>query len=192
MAYNIALIYGSVRSSRQGIKAARFVEKKLNERDHQVTFIDPVEFKLPLLDKMYKEYDEGTAPEILEKIAGILRRADGFMMVTGEYNHAIPPALKNLLDHFQQEYFFKPTAITSYSGGSFGGVRAAVMVREIMAELGSPSISSTFPVPKVQDAFAEDGTPIDEAYHRRVKRFLDEFEWYIRALKNEREKGTPY
>jgi len=56
MGFNIAVIYGSVRTSRQGIKGARFLVKKLEERGHNVTLIDPMEYKLPLLDKMYKEY----------------------------------------------------------------------------------------------------------------------------------------
>jgi len=95
----ISLVYGSVRSERQGIKAARYLEKKLNERDVTVHFIDPMEYELPLLDKMYKEFPEGKAPEPMETIAKKFRESDGFLIVTGEYNHSIPPALKNILDH---------------------------------------------------------------------------------------------
>ena len=110
------------------------------------------------------------------------------MIVSGEYNHGIPPALTNLLDHFLEEYFFRPSAIVCY----FGGVRAAMQLRMTLAELGMSSIPSIFPVPKVQDAFAEDGTPTDTAMERRVGRFLDELEWYARALKEARAKGVPY
>jgi len=76
-----------------------------------IHFIDPLEFNLPLLDKMYKEYEPGSAPAPMEKLARLFNESDGFLIVTGEYNHSIPPALKNLLDHFQSEYFFKPSAI---------------------------------------------------------------------------------
>ena len=60
---------GSVRSDRQGIKAARFVESTLGARGHDVTLVDPCEIQLPLLDRMYKEYPKGQAPEALERLA---------------------------------------------------------------------------------------------------------------------------
>ena len=192
MGNRIAVIYGSVRHHRQGIRAARFVTKKLEERGHEVDFIDAKDYELPLLDKMYKEFDEGDAPESIQKLADKLTAAEGFVIVTGEYNHSLPPALKNLLDHFQKEYLFKPSAIACYSGGIFGGVRAAVHSRAVLAELGTPSISSMFPVPRVQKSFDEDGNPNDEAFHGFIKKFLDEFDWYVQALKAAREQGTPF
>lgn len=188
----ISIIYGSVRSDRQGIKAARFFENTLKERGHTVNFIDPMEYQFPLLDKMHKEFPEGEAPEPLETVSKLLKASDGFLIVSGEYNHSIPPALKNVLDHFQSEYFFKPSGIVTYSAGSFGGVRAGGDLRAVCGELGMPSISSMMPIPSVQKAFEEDGTPIDEAYNRRAERFLKEFEWYVDAFKTQRSKGTPY
>ena len=157
-----------------------------------MTLLDPLEIPLPLLDKMYKEYPKGGAPEPLERIATLIRAADGVVVVTGEYNHGAPPALVNLLDHFLEEWFWRPSAIVSYSAGSFGGVRAASHLRDTLAELGMPAIPSSFPVPTVQNAFDEDGTPRDPAWDRRVVRFLDELEWYARAFAAERAKGVPY
>ncbi|MGM0376980.1 MAG: NADPH-dependent FMN reductase [Bacteroidota bacterium] len=188
----ISLLYGSVRRARQGIKAAKYLEKKLKERDVDVRFIDPLEYQLPFLDKMYKEFDEGTAPEPMEAIANHFRESDGFLVVTGEYNHSIPPALKNLLDHFQSEYLFKPSAIACYSAGSFGGVRAAVHLRVILAELGTSSISSMQPFPGVQDLFDENLVPKNDRIEKSVGRFLDEFLWYVDALKLKRQAGTPF
>ena len=81
----------------------------------------------------------------------------------GEYNHTIPPALANLLDHFLEEYFYKPSAIVCYSVGAFGGVRAAIALRAMLGEtsgMSSSSIPSIFLIAKVQDAFREDGSPI--------------------------------
>jgi NAD(P)H-dependent FMN reductase len=192
MALNLVLIYGSVRSDRKGIRAARFVERALAARGHSVTFVDPLETRLPLLDRMYKEYPKGSAPEPLERLAVLYRAADGFVIVTGEYNHGVPPALVNLLDHFLEEYFWRPSAIVSYSAGMFGGVRAAVVLREMVAEMGMPSISSTLPVPKVQQAFDEEGHPSDPAWERRFGRFASELEWYAEAFRAQRSKGTPY
>lgn len=185
-------MYGSVRTERQGIKAARFLNKKLVERGHATTLVDPIEYPLPLLDKMYKEYPAGKAPAVLEKLAAIIKVSDGFLIVSGEYNHGIPPALKNLLDHFLEEWGFRPSAIACYSAGAFGGVRAAMQLRMTLGELGMPSIPSLFPIPKVQGAFHDDGTPVEPKMHQYVARFLDEFEWYARALKSARALGIPY
>ena len=140
---------------------------------------------------MYKEYPPGNAPAVLEKLAAVIKPSDGFLIVSGEYNHGIPPALKNLLDHFLEEWFFRPSAIACYSAGSFGGVRAAMQLRMTLGELGMPSIPSLFPIPKVQDAFHDDGTPVNDSTGQYVVKFLDEFEWYARALKAAREQGRP-
>ena len=43
--------------------------------------------------------------------------ADGFVFVTGEYNWGVQPGLKNLTDHFLEEWFWRPAAIVSYSAG---------------------------------------------------------------------------
>jgi NAD(P)H-dependent FMN reductase len=189
---DILVIYGSVRHHRQGIKAARFILGECLARGHRATLVDPLEERLPLLDRMYKEYEPGQAPEALERLAGRIKGADAFVIVSGEYNHSIPPALSNLLDHFLEEYFWRPSAIVCYSAGAFGGVRAAMQLRAMLCELGMPSIPSLLPVPSVQDAFDDAGAPRDEAYHRRAARFLDELEWYARALKAARQGGVPY
>ncbi len=189
---DILVIYGSVRTDRQGIRAARFVRDECASRGHKASLVDPAEEKLPLLDKMYKEYPAGQAPENLERLAGRIKAADAFIVVSGEYNHSIPPALSNLLAHFLEEYFWRPSAIVCYSAGAFGGVRAAMQLRAMLCELGTPSIPSLLPVPRVQDAFSEEGRPNDEAYTKRAGKFLAELEWYAGALKAARKAGVPY
>src|SRR5215468_6690393 len=159
MGLNFVVLIGSVRCDRQGIKAARFVERSLRDRGHEVTVVDPVDLQLPLLDRMYKEYEKGKAPAVLERLASLYRSADGFVVVSGEYNHSIPPALSNLLDHFLEEYFFRPSAIVCYSSGAFGGVRAAMQLRAMLCELGMPSISSILPFPNAHEMLHEDGGP---------------------------------
>jgi NAD(P)H-dependent FMN reductase len=192
MPLSIVILFGSVRSDRQGIKAARFVEQQFRARGHEVTLIDPLEVQLPLLDRMYKEYPKGAAPEALERLATLYRAADAFVIVTGEYNHSVPPALTNLLDHFLEEYFFRPSAIVCYSAGAFGGVRAAVQLRAMLCELGMPSTPSMFPVPRIASAFTEEGAAIDQNFHKRFARFASELEWYAEALRDRRKAGVPY
>ena len=129
---------------------------------------------------------------LISGLARLYRKVDGFAIVSGEYNNGIPPALKNLLDHFLEEYFFRPSAIICYSAGQFGGVRAAMQLRMILAELGMPSIPSLLPVPRVQDAFTPDGEPTDPSFEKRCERFFREFEWYADALRRARSDGVPY
>jgi NAD(P)H-dependent FMN reductase len=116
----IALIVGSVRHDRQGIKVARWMEEKLKNRKHTVFFIDPVDLNLPLLDKMYKEMSNPS--EKLKDLQNKIKNAEGYLPVTPEYNHSTSAAMKNTLDYFLEEYYFKPSAIVSYSPGGFGGI----------------------------------------------------------------------
>jgi NAD(P)H-dependent FMN reductase len=115
------------------------MEEKLKNRNHVVFFIDPLELNLPLLDRMYKEMVNPS--EKLRDLRNKVKDAEGYLAVTPEYNHSTSAAMKNTLDYFLEEYYFKPSAIVSYSPGGFGGVNAAQHLRLIFAELGAPFIS---------------------------------------------------
>jgi NAD(P)H-dependent FMN reductase len=80
----IALIVGSVRRDRQGIKVARWMEGKLKDRNHTVYFIDPLELNLPLLDRMYKEMVDPS--EKMKTLRNKINDAEGYLAVTPECN----------------------------------------------------------------------------------------------------------
>ena len=84
----IALIVGSVRRDRQGIKVARWMEEKLKTRNHTVYFIDPLELNLPLLDRMYKEMEDPS--EKMKTLRNEINDAEGYLAVTPEYNKGPP------------------------------------------------------------------------------------------------------
>ncbi len=189
----IPVLLGSVRRDRQGIRAARMIMRALSSRGQKPVLVDPMDLQLPLLDRMYKEYPKGEAPHALQHLAELYGRADGFIIVSAEYNNGIPPALKNLLDHFLEEYFWRPSAIVCYSAGQFGGVRAAMQLRMTLAELGMPSIPSVLPIPHIQNVLSENGEPSAGGEVHGLSRFLDEFTWYADALRTQRAAaGTPY
>jgi NAD(P)H-dependent FMN reductase len=158
----------------------------------------PRSLKLPMLDKMWKEIKKDMSSKyekLREKLAPLAKlygRADGFCMVSAEYNHSIPPGLTNLIDHFLEEYFFKPSAIVCYSSGQYGGVRAAMQLRALLAEVGMPSIPSLQPIQSVGSAPSEDGVALTQELAEKSGEFFDEFEWYMWAMKAERAKGVPY
>ena len=81
MPNRILVFYGSYRSDRMGIRLAQFVVEGLRARGDVVELIDAREVNLPMLDRMYKEHRKGEAPPALEKLAGQIRDADGFVSV---------------------------------------------------------------------------------------------------------------
>ncbi|MEH2228897.1 MAG: NAD(P)H-dependent oxidoreductase [Nostoc sp.] len=193
MKFKTIVFYGSYRSDRQGIKAARFMIDQLKQRNHEVIFADAKEYNFDILDRMYKEYSKGQAPAKMEELAEHIRTADGFVVVAGEYNHSIQPGLSNLMDHYLEEYFFRPAGIVCYSAGSFGGVRAAIQLRAFLSEMGMPTISSIFAISKIGNFLDEAGTSQETALTKRVGQFLNELEWYEEALQRQRkENGNPF
>ena len=85
--------------------------------------VDAAEKQLPLLDRIYKEYSAGAAPPVLEELAQLYHRADGFVVVAGEYNHGIQPRLSNLLDLLGRRVRW---SLCGYgSTHDFGGTRHA-------------------------------------------------------------------
>jgi NAD(P)H-dependent FMN reductase len=188
----VPVLLGSVRPERQALRAGRMVAEALKVAGHEAVIVDPLELRLPLLERTYSEYEKGEAPAGLDGLAALYRRADGFVIVSGEYNHGIPPALKNLLDYFLEEYFWRPSGIVCYSSGQFGGVRAAMQLRMTLGELGMPSIPTLLPIPRIAQALDEAGRPRQEWLASALTDFLAEFTWYARALKQGRAGGTPY
>ena len=133
--------------------------------------IDAKAIDLPMLDRMYKEYPKGAAPERLETLAGKIRDADGFVFITGEYNWGMQPGLKNLTDHFLEEWFWRPAAIASYSAGRFSGARAATAWHGTLCEMGMVVVSSTLAVGPIAQTLRENGEPIGEAGKELARAF---------------------
>ncbi len=194
MTDRILVFYGSYRSDRQGIRLADYCVRQLAARGADVELIDAQAVGLPMLDRMYKEYPEGEAPPELETLAGKIRSADAFVFVVGEYNWSVQAGLKNLTDHFLEEWFWRPAAIASYSAGRFGGVRAALAWRDILGEMGMVVTSSTIAVGPIKDTLDEDGQPVGSggaALERQFPRFADDLAWWTAAAKAQRERVKP-
>lgn len=193
----VAVLQGSVRSERMGDRVAKWVLAQLEARGHEAVLVDAAAFNLPLLDKMWKEVKGNSDPEHaelrakLQPIADLYERVDGFAIVSGEYNHSVPPGLTNLLDYFLEDYFYRPSAIICYSAGAFGGVRAAMQLRALLPEVGMSSIPSVQPIPHVGSALSSDGIALTQDLAEKTGRFFDEFEWYMAALKAGRGLSDP-
>jgi NAD(P)H-dependent FMN reductase len=194
MTCRLLVLYGSYRSDRMGIRLAHFVVDGFRALGADVELIDAKAVGLPMLDRMYKEYPKGKAPEALTRLAGQIREADGFVFITGEYNWGVQPGLKNLTDHFLEEWFWRPAAIASYSAGRFAGARAATAWHGTLSEMGMVVVSSTISAGPIAQTLSEDGKPIGEggkALAHAFPRFADDLLWWVEAARAQRAKKAP-
>lgn len=190
----ILVFYGSYRSDRMGIRLADFAVDRLRRRGDDVELIDAKAVNLPMLDRMYKEYPKDQVPTALEELAQKIRGADGFVFVTGEYNWGVQPGLKNLTDHFLEEWFWRPAAIVSYSAGRLSGARAATAWHGTLSEMGMVVISSTIAVGPIGQALSAEGEPAGDsgkALEGAFARFADDLAWWVEAAKSQRQRKAP-
>ena len=194
MTLKLLVFYGSYRSDRAGIRLARFAVNRLAARGHDAELIDAKAVDLPMLDRMHKEYAPGAAPEAMAELAAKIRSADGFVFVTGEYNWGVQPGLKNLTDHFLEEWFWRPAAIASYSAGRLAGARAGLAWHGTLSEMGMVVISSTVTVGGVSGALDADANPNGEggrALEASFPRFAEDLEWWAEAAQAQRARRRP-
>jgi NAD(P)H-dependent FMN reductase len=194
MPHKILVFYGSYRSDRAGIRLANYIVSELCSRGDDAELIDAKVIGLPILDRMYKEFAPGTAPSGMEELAAKIKSADAFVFVTGEYNWGMQPGLKNLTDHFLEEWFWRPAAIASYSAGKLAGARASVMWHGTLSEMGMVVVSSTLAVGPIGETLDADGHPIGAlgaALQRAFPRFADDLAWWAEAAKVRRSSTPP-
>ena len=193
---NVLVFYGSYRATRVGIRMATFVVNELCTRGANPELIDAREVGLPILDRMYKEYHKGSAPQAMENLAHKIRAEDAFVFVVGEYNWGPQPGLKNLTDHFLEEWYWRPAAIVSYSPGRLAGVRAGSAWHTILSEMGMIVVSSTVAVGPIAETLDAQGVPIGEVGHKVQKAFgrlADDLAWWTAAARHQRlQKPPPY
>jgi len=194
MADKILVFYGSYRADRLGIRLADYLVEQLRARGAEPELVDARAVGLPMLDRMYKEYPKGEAPPAMEALAGKIRAADAFVFVTGEYNWGPQPGLKNLTDHFLEEWYWRPAAVASYSAGRFSGVRAGTAWHGILSEMGMVPISSTLAVGPIAQTLDEAGKPTGSAgasLDKSFGRFADDLAWWTEAARAQKAKRPP-
>ena len=190
----LLVLYGSYRSDRAGIRLADYCVRRFAERGVEAELIDAKAVGLPMLDRMYKEHAPGTAPEAMQALADKIKAADAFLFVAGEYNWGVQPGLKNLTDHFLEEWFWRPAALATYSAGRFAGVRAGQAWHPTLSEMGMVVIPSMLSVGQITKALDEDGMPTGsdgESLDRNFGRFADELTWWADAAEAQKARVKP-
>lgn len=199
------LFLGSVRNStppkpaRLGERVAKACLDCFAERfaEHEIELIDALDYPMEPVFKPHFAYVKGKAPTALDVLAEKIADADGYIMLSPEYNHSMSPALANLLNHFGSSIFsYKPSAIVTYSAGQWGGMRAAVGMRNFLAELGCLSVSAMIHVPKAQEVFHEDGSlqagEEQSAWFDYFGRSFYQLAWWAEATKQQRSVEDPF
>jgi chromate reductase, NAD(P)H dehydrogenase (quinone) len=191
---------GSARDStppspaRLGLRVARACMSLLEADGATVELIDPLEIEFGDVFKPHFAYATSRVPEALGALAGKIEAADGYVMVSPEYNHSMSPALSHLLNHFGSSLFaFKPSAIVTYSAGQWGGARAAVAMRTFLSELGCLPVSAMIHVPRAQEALEEDGRFRDDPdrWAGYFGRTLGQLTWWAEAAARHRKVQDP-
>lgn len=196
---------GTVRDStppkpaRLGYRVAQACLQCLQERyrDHQFELVDALDYPFDHVFKPHFAYPKGRAPDDLDALAGRIGSADGYIMISPEYNHSLSPALAHLLNHFGSSLFsYKPSAIVTYSAGQWGGMRAAIAMRTFLAELGCLPVSAMAHVPKAQELFTEDGGPqkgVDmDGWFDYLGRTFNQLIWWAQATREHRSRVDPH
>lgn len=195
---------GTVRDStppepaRLGARVAEACLECLKTRydSHEVELIDALDFPFEPVFKPHFAYPESRAPAHLSELADKIEGADGYIMISPEYNHSMSPALANLLNHFGSSLFaYKPSAIVTYSAGQWGGMRAAIGLRTFLSELGCLPVSAMVQVPKAQEVFAGDGSAqagVDKAsWFDYFGRTFNQLVWWAQAASEHRARVDP-
>ncbi|KAH9490561.1 hypothetical protein Btru_034106 [Bulinus truncatus] len=188
------LFLGSTREGRFGLRVAKFMQKQLESKNFHVDLFDPVALNFPLLERtIYSYQDRSQLPKWMVECDDKVKAADAYVVLSAEYNHSIPPALSNMLDHFSASHFaYKPSAIVSYSYGIYGGMRAAMQLRAFLSELGTPSVSNIFGIPEVHKALDENGNPLNQHMVSGSELLIKQLNWMAWAMKNHRDAyGIP-
>ncbi len=191
---SLLVLYGSYRSDRKGIRLADYCLRRFRDRGVETELVDAKAVGLPMLDRMYKEHEPGTAPPAMQALAGKIRAADAFLFVAGDYNWGMQPGLKNLTDHFLEEWFWRPAALATYSAGRLAGAHAGYAWHPTLSEMGMVVIPSTLAVGSIGGALDEAGVATGsggEALERSFDRFADEFAWWADAARRHREAVAP-
>merc|ERR1711935_154176 len=196
--HKILVILSSVRDGRHGAKVAQAVMKHLGSYSNlQAEILDPMKLDVPMLKQpLHFMPDQSVAPSWMTNTMAMLKEANGFVIVSAEYNCTIPPALTNLLDHFPlSAYRHKPASIITYSMGPFGGVWATVALRPFLSELGMVILPSTVAIPTIQNSgITEEGsTEENERVDKNMKKLCGELAWYVQALETQKTSsdGVP-
>ena len=185
----VHVVIGSTRQNRLGEPVARwFAAIAAAREDLAIEVVDLKDWDLPFLTTPVPPAMAPPSDELTRRWAAKVEEADGYVLVTPEYNHGYPAALKNALDHVFHPWRRKPVSFVGY-GGPAGGVRAVEQLRQVVVELEMVPLRHQVSIPRAYMAFDGDGTLRDPWHAEDAARLLDELAWWAAALRTARAGG---
>lgn len=179
----VLVLLGSVRRGRLSDRVAAFVMARLARLDGVTgSLADLAAIDLPVMEERLGRVDP--APPGLVELGEAIAAADAVVVVSPEYNHGYPGALKNALDYFLPQFKRTPVALVTVSAGGHGGVNAWAQLVTVLVFMGAIVLPQAVAVSKVHEAFGGDGAALDLAYERRVDGMLAELLWLAGRLRD--------
>jgi NAD(P)H-dependent FMN reductase len=174
----LPMLLGTNRKLRKSVFAAHWLLGEMQQRPEiETRLFDVAEFALP-----HDDYGQEIKEQFPEWRDAIIR-ADGLVIVTPEYNHGYPGALKAVLDLLLREYIHKAVAFVGVSAGPWGGTRVIEALLPTARELGLAVTFTDLNFPRIERVFDAEGKLLDPLFEKRAADFLDELMWLSRVLK---------
>ena len=188
----IKIILASIRNNRFGDKPANWISALAEQMpEFSVEILDLKDYQFPLFAEAISPAQvEGSygKPEV-DKWAGKIAEADGFIFVIPEYNHGCPPSLINNLDYIYKEWNKKPMCVVSYGG--VGGARAVEQLRTIVIEQqmvplrNSVNIMNPWMLSEMDNSLKAGAL---DGYVKTAQNMLVQLFWWANVLKEARNK----
>jgi NAD(P)H-dependent FMN reductase len=183
---NLPVLVGTMRRAAHSTGVGRFVHRRGTLRPG-ITSTLHLSPESPFANFVDTEWEMERPPPAVVEFTSAMAAADGFVIVTPEYNYGLPGTLKNLLDAVYDEWGRKPFAFVGVSSGGVGGARALEQLRSVVAGVKGLALPYQVLVRQVQESFRDDVPIVDvEAITQKIDRLWEELEWYARALRDAR------
>lgn len=178
----IVLISGSPRKGSISNRIALNLVKRLEkEKNLQIDLIDMKESFMPPIQKVWQSKDDVPADylNLFTKMA----EAEGFIIVSPEYNGGYSSVMKNFLDYFSKPIFKqKAFGIVTGSTGMMGGMRAAQQLVQLSVALFGIVSPTLLVTPQMDKKFDENGELLDASFEKPIERFLEDYIWLVKRL----------
>ena len=181
----IGIIVGTTRPGRLSIQVANWVKENAKADGVEFEIVDIAEYNLPVLDEPYPASMGQYQYDHTKKWTAKIDEFDGYIFVTGEYNHTIPGALTNAIAYASNEWHDKAAGIVSY--GSMGGVRANEHLRQVLAELEVADVRQNVMLSLFTDVEAFTTVKPAESHIPELQNQVSQIARWARALKPLRE-----
>ena len=192
----VLVIVGSTRPGRAADLVVPWVIARARaQQGFDIEVADLRDWPLPIFGEHAGTIGDISDPTYSEPIVQAwnkkVKQADAFIVVTPEYNHSLPAALKNAIDSVWLSFGFrnKPVAAVGYSGSIGGGIRAIEHLAHVFIEAEAVPLRNTVVIPFVRTAFGADGEPVNPETDIRLQVMLEDLAWWSSALEKARAEG---